>query len=208
MTEKQCIFHLIYERSQDSLWNGRPVFEYRNYLGRVMGRALQKDMHAAYDCVVPIPCTGSAYAEGVAEGLELPVLEALKKNTEDRFFAIKDREEREKYISECFETDTAALAGKNIVLVDEAIFTGATMKWVCAEMKKAGVKQIGIVIPTTEAASSCPYGVQPRRQMLLEKIPRTELAEYFGADELHFAGKAFFTDFSEKAGAACCECFS
>jgi len=206
--QENCIFKLIYEASPDSLWNGRPIWQFRNELGKTMGMLLQQSLQSKYDCVVPVPCTGIAYAEGVAEGIGLPIIEAISKNTAERFFMVWDRKQRARDIAQCFTIDREAIKGKKIILVDEAIFTGTTMKWLCQEMRKAGAERIGIVIPTAEAVSACEYGVQPRRQMLLEKIPHSRLTEYFGADDLHFADREFFKQFAEAAGASCCRCFS
>jgi competence protein ComFC len=54
----------------------------------------------------------------------------------------KNRTQRLKNLEGCFEADTDKIKNKNIILIDDVITTGATMKEAMRALKKAGAKKV------------------------------------------------------------------
>ena len=96
---------------------------------------------------------------------------------------------------------------KSICLVDEAIFTGATLKTVCNQLRDVGVKSIYIAIPTPPCYRQCHVKMLPQRNMLLEYQRSENLSYYFDSDEVYYGTVEEFDAELYKHGKFCYNCF-
>ncbi len=96
------------------------------------------------------------------------------------------------------------LHNKTIALVDEAIFTGTTLRVVCDMIKACGVKDIFILIPTPLSKSRCRQYVMPNREILSEKV--SDMEEYFGARKVIFQTEKEYGDVMKTIPNICYEC--
>ena len=122
------MFRLVYLCKPDELFCGRPVAQFRRMLGAALAGALPRRVAGEADCVIPVPAMGICYAEGLARGLGKPLVHGLTR--ED-------------------------LRGKQVVVVDEAIFTGTTLRIVCQMLREAGAVKVHIAIPTPVSNCRC-----------------------------------------------------
>lgn len=99
------------------------------------------------------------------------------------------------------------LEGKNIALVDEAIFTGTTLKTVCRRLRQQGVGKIHIMIPTSPCATPCLYDDLPQRDLLACKLSAVEMQEYFGVTSLTFLSYTDLRNYTEAFQHVCLNCF-
>jgi ComF family protein len=113
-----------------------------NYLGELMGKAiLQSNRFANIDALVPLPLypdkerkrgynQAAVICKGMADVMQLPVINnnvIRRRPTETQ--TRKHRTERWQNVEDSFMvTNPAALSGKNILLVDDVITTGATIE--------------------------------------------------------------------------------
>jgi ComF family protein len=78
-------------------------------------------------------------AEELSKKLGLPLLvDAVKKTRETEEQKNLNRREREKNLAGCFKADKKLVSGKNIILVDDVLTTGATADEVTTQLLKAG----------------------------------------------------------------------
>ena len=112
------------------------------HLGEMYGRILkQKTLHQDLDLIVPVPLHYSKerkrgfnqskmFATGLSKELDIPVLgNALFRKSNLSSQTIKSRMERLENVLDSFEVALAdQLKGKNILLVDDVITTGATLE--------------------------------------------------------------------------------
>lgn len=109
------------------------------------------------DAICFVPMTAAAVADRgfnqsellaglLAEKLNLPLLKnAVKKVKKTSSQKSLSREERLKNLKSAFKADRNIVEGKNLILVDDVLTTGATADCVSAELKKRGAKKIYLV---------------------------------------------------------------
>jgi amidophosphoribosyltransferase len=90
------------------------------------------------------------------------------------------------------------IKGKKVILIDEAVLSGSTLKIVIDKIKKSGVKEIHIRIPSPPVLYKCPCGEHPPSLKLISRslMPNTihadyskienGLQRYFGVDSFRF----------------------
>ena len=135
-----------------------------HYFGNIMGRSLSENNRFNIDVIVPLPLfekkekmRGYNQAEilcnGISEILDKPVVRknvVRKVSTETQ--TKKHRTERWKNVEKTFQVlDASLLEGKNILLVDDVITTGATIEACGAEILKA--KNIKLYIASLAIAT-------------------------------------------------------
>lgn len=206
--QKNCIFHLVYKLSPMDYFGDKRIAETRIRLGNVLADSFPKEQAAQADCVIPVPKTGLYYAMGLAQGLKLPYIQALSKDTGDlRSFQVNSADVRKSIIKNKVIPIPELIKGKKVIVVDEAIFTGTTLKVVCKMLRDCGAEKIFLAIPTPQCYNQCPYYVQPKRAMLLEYVRENMLNEYFGVDSVSYQDKAAFKRIASEFGNICMECF-
>lgn len=207
--QHRCIFKLIYKLKEIDRFYGHSVAQVRHELGKCLAASVPSSIRAEIDCVCPVPKTGLYYAMGLAEGLNRPYIQGLLKSTsKERSFQIQSPDERKKFLWSKLYPLKDLIHGKCLAVVDEAIFTGATLKVVCELLWECGVKGIYLCIPSPKCRYHCNYLVHPPRPMLLEYIKENMLLDYFNCDGVVFQQDEIFRSCIERIYAGCCdECF-
>ena len=191
-TQKNCSFDLIYRCNPCQIYLNKSIASIRYNLGNGFRNELNNDIIESIDYVVPVPETGKMYAQGLAEALNKPYLEAIyKRKRLGRSFDIQSVTERKKFIVNKLGLIPDLIKDKSIALVDEAIFTGATLKIVVELFQEYNVR-IHILIPSPECINQCQSNMQPSRAMLLEYVPRESLRSYFNVDSVTFISNKRF----------------
>lgn len=210
MMKKQmcCAFRLIYKSHANHDIYGENVGEYRYRLGKSLGKCIPSEIIDKIDYVVPVPSSGLYYAMGLAEEIRVPYLQALvKSDSETRSFQISDPGLRKKMIQDKICAIPQLLSGKNLALVDEAVFTGVTLRIVCNMVRACGAKKIYICIPTPNEKNACRQYVQPERKLLADEVGDRTLEEYFKADGIFFQSRRVFLESIAGIRDICSECF-
>ena len=97
------------------------------------------------------------------------------------------------------------LKGKRVVLVDEAVFTGTTLRLVCEKLRTEGVASIYICIPTSPCVRPCP--ALPQTDLLAQRLSPDEMRQHFQADGLWFLDADTFRSHTAQFGPVCTRCF-
>ena len=120
-------------------------------MGRMMARELQKsDFFEGIDAIVPIPLAkkrqrqrgynqSEMLATGVSEITGLPIYnKVVKRTTFEGSQTNRGRWERNENVEKVFQlTDSEALHGKHILIIDDVVTTGATIIACAKELSKA-----------------------------------------------------------------------
>lgn len=206
--QMHCVFRLIYKSSPASEELSRNVGAYRFHLGKLLASSVPKGVIEALDCVVPVPSSGMYYAMGLAAELGVPYIQGLlKPDSHIRSFQLADLGLRMQTIRDKIIPIIELIRGKNIVLVDEAIFTGVTLKVVCDMLKGCGVGKVYICIPTPLCSNHCQQYVQPERVLLSEELKAEEIKDYFGVEGVYFQDYDCFQETVSDQSHICYECF-
>ncbi len=135
-----CIFEYIYLARPDSELAGVEVHGARVR----MGERLAAEAPVDADLVMPIPDSGTPAAIGYARASGIPFSEGLIKNRYvGRTFIEPDQGLREQGIRLKFNP-LDEVAGKRVVVVDDSIVRGNTMRQITAILFEAGASEVHI----------------------------------------------------------------
>jgi len=150
-----CIFEFFYLARPDSQLDGVEI-----YGSRVrMGERLAEESPAEADLVMPIPDSGTPAAIGFARKSGIPFGEGLIKNRYvGRTFIQPEQGMREQGIRIKFNTLTD-VAGKRLVVVDDSIVRGSTMRQIVSTLFEAGAAEVHVRVSAPPVISPCFYGI-------------------------------------------------
>lgn len=183
----KCIFELIYIQRPDSLFDNVSVQQFRIKCGKI----LAKKAPVVVDAVVPVPRSGISAAIGLSEELGIPYREGIYTNPYrgavfgHRTFIRPNGRERaaaEKY-SVIYDVIREY---PRIILVDDSIVRGVTMKELVTKLRKAGAYEIHLRIASPPLISACYMGVDfGTKELFAANITKLEARRKFlGVDSL------------------------
>ncbi len=183
--KKICLFEIIYFARPDSKLDGRSIYLIR----REAGRNLAKECPQDGDIVISAPDSGTVAAIGYAEESGIPYDEGLIKNRYvGRTFIQPSQELREQGVRIKLNVLKENVEGRRVILVDDSIVRGTTMKRTVAMLKEAGAKEVHVRISAPPVVHSCNLGINTARGDNLIARGKTveEIKEAIGADSLCF----------------------
>jgi len=179
-----CLFEFIYLARPDTTLAGIEVHSARVR----MGERLAEEAPAEADLVMPAPDSGTPAAIGFARASGIPFSEGLIKNRYvGRTFIQPDQGLREQGIRLKFNP-LSEVAGKRVVLVDDSIVRGSTMRKIVALLFDAGAQEVHVRISSPPIVSPCFYGIDFADEDQLVASSRTveEVREQIGATTLGY----------------------
>ncbi|MDP8011358.1 MAG: amidophosphoribosyltransferase [Thermoplasmata archaeon] len=187
-TEKHtahCMFEYVYFARADSIIDGKSVYEVRKELGKTLARESPVDA----DIVVPVPDSGRTHALGYAEESGIPFVEGLMKNRYvDRTFIIPDQMGRIQEIQLKLNPVKEVINNKRIVLVDDSIVRGNTMKKIVNLLKASGAREVHVRIGSPPIVAPCYLGIdmKTRSEFIASGKSIEEIRKIINADSLAY----------------------
>jgi amidophosphoribosyltransferase len=192
-----CQFEYVYFARPDSIIDGVSVAQARLRMGRNLARRdsrFLKDLNIDNDTiVVPVPDSARSAAVGYAKEAKLPYLEGLMKNRfVHRTFILPSQEERKVAVKEKLNPIKSVIKEKNLILVDDSLVRGTTMKQIVSLMKEAGAKSVHVRISCPPIIDACYMGIDfpTRDELIAGKLQKKEdnyiemIRRKIGADTL------------------------
>ncbi len=180
-----CLFEYIYFARPDSQVDNRSI-----YTARIeIGRQLAKESPVDADIVIGAPDSGIVSAVGYAEESKIPYRDGLIKNRYvGRTFIQPTQELREQGVKIKLNVLKDNVNGKRVVLVDDSIVRGTTIKRIIELLKKAGAKEVHVRISSPPVTHSCYLGMDtPNEEFLMAKGMTVEdIRKQLGADSLYY----------------------
>lgn len=180
-----CSFEYVYFSRQDSIIDGRSVYEMRKQMGKFL--ALQKPVEA--DLICGVPDSGLEGAKGYAEQSKIPYGSAFVLNRYiGRSFIYPNQKARERAVRLKLNPLKAAVKDKRIVLVDDSIVRGTTCVKIITELRHAGAKEVHLRITAPLFKYSCYFGtdIDDPECLIANKMSVEEMTKHIGADSLDF----------------------
>jgi amidophosphoribosyltransferase len=201
-----CIFEYIYFARNDSVMDGIEIHEARMNAGRALARKARVDA----DIVVGVPDSGLAAAEGYALESGVPFALAFHKNSYiGRSFIKPTDKERQTAVHMKLSVLNNVVRDKNIVIIDDSIVRGTTMKQLIEMLRSAGAKAVHVRISSPPFLYPCYYGtdVPTSNQLIASHHSTEEVRRNIGADSLEYLG---IEDFATMVGnlPLCTACFT
>lgn len=213
--QKGCMFRMIYSVRPDMLVLNQSASSFRIKVGEV----LAKNYPQKVDLVTAVPESSFFEATGYAAYSKIPFYFSVIRDyfTEKTLFS-PTMEYRLRALRKKLIIVKDVVENKKIVLIDEAIISGSTLKVVIKQLKDAGVKEIHVRIPSPMMLSNCKYNViAPDAKLIAKNLSNKggvkkdeiedKLAEYFGVDSLRYLSiEEFLSELIAKKD-ACIGCF-
>ena len=205
-----CIFEYIYFSRPDSYVFGHNVDKIRRKFGRQL--ALSHPCPGA-DIVIGIPDSATTAALGYAEesGVKFDI-GLIRNHYVGRTFIHPVQTGRDLNVRIKFNPVKGVLKGKNIVLVDDSIVRGTTMKKLVNLIKTAEPASIHLRISSPPIICPCFYGIDmPTKEELIASAKSVEeIRKDFGVDSLGYLSiDAMLSVLKpEERGNFCTACFN
>ena len=144
-----CLFEYFYFAHPQSILNGVHIETVRKEFGKTLAHKLKTIiMEQNIDIVIPIPETSCIAAYTLAQELDMQYIEALVKIRKRRTFILAGQSNRDKAIRQKFSLKKGideVLNNKSILLVDDSIVRGTTIKHVINMLKRqCNLKHIAV----------------------------------------------------------------
>jgi len=202
------IFEFIYFARPDSVLAGKLVNEAR----RNLGKELAREFPAQADLVVPVPDSAIPAALGYASTLGMEFDHGLIKNRYiHRTFIAPTQALREKAVHMKLNPLPDHLKGKKVVLIDDSIVRGTTIKKIITMIRQAGAKEVHVRISSPPIRFPDFYGIDTPDQSKLIASKKTipEIAKHINADSLEFLSyKGMISAIGVDEAKLCTACFS
>lgn len=183
--KKLCLFEIIYLARPDSKLDEKSI-----YLSRIeAGKELARQSTVDADIVIGAPDSGIVSAIGYAEQSKIPYQEGLIKNRYvGRTFIQPTQELREQGVRIKLNVLKENVEGKRVILVDDSIVRGTTIKRTIEMIRNAGAKEIHVRIASPPVTHSCHLGLDTpsRENLIAAKMSVEEIRELIGADSLYY----------------------
>jgi amidophosphoribosyltransferase len=180
-----CVFEYIYFSDATTRLNDRYVYTVREALGRELAREHPADA----DLVIPVPDSSIPAALGYAAESGIPYGQAIIKNRySDRTFIKPDQRLRQLEVDLKFNLVKPKIDGMRLVVVDDSIVRGNTMKRLVAALRHQRVKEIHLRSSSPPLRHPCYFGIDIPQEAELIAAGRTveEVATYIGVDSLGY----------------------
>ena len=184
-----CAFEWVYLARPDSVMDGISVYNARLRLGEYLADEVARQIPLEdIDVVMPIPDSSRPSAQQLAAKLNLCYREGYIKNRYvGRTFILPDQEVRKKTVRQKLNAMPIEFKGKNVLLVDDSIVRGTTMREIVRMTREAGAKKVYVASGAPRVCFPNVYGIDmPTKTELIcgDGKDADAVARELGADKV------------------------
>lgn len=205
--EKRCVFEHVYFSRPDSTIFGRNVESARRKSGEILGR----EAPAAADLVCAVPDSSNTAALGYSQATGIPFELALIRNHYvGRTFISPAQKVRDMSVRIKFNPVAEVVRGKSIVVVDDSIVRGTTMRKLVKLIRAAGAKEVHLRIASPPVTNPCYYGIDTpvRNELIASSHTIEEIATYLRVDSLSYLSLEGLLEATGEGDKYCDACFT
>jgi len=180
-----CMFEWVYIARADSCIDGKLVYEVRSRIGQ----RLAKEQPVDADVVVPIPDSGRSHAIGYSEESGIRYSEGLMKNRYvERTFIMPEQSDRVTSVMLKLNPLKSVIKDKRVVLVDDSIVRGNTIRQIVQIVRNAGAKEVHVRVGSPPIRAPCFFGIDMKTREQFAATGRTieEIGKMITADSLGY----------------------
>jgi amidophosphoribosyltransferase len=207
---RQCRFEAIYFSHPSSVVFGDNVANFRMSVGRELERLFPVEGGA--DIVTPIPDSAMFVAMGYGEsrrsGAYYPVI--MRSHYVGRTFIAATQEMREEEVDQKFTFSAADIADKRVVVLDDSIVRGTTLRNVIARLRSLGARAVHVRVGAPPITHPCRYGINTRteRELLSSTLKPEGIRKHVAADSLEFLPLEVLKRMSGNPDSFCWSCMT
>ena len=210
--EHFCLFEIIYFSRPDSVINNTQVHHIRQNIGMKLAQECKPIWeNGNIDIVFGIPDSATPHAIGFAKESGIPYSEGLTKNRYiGRTFIYPDQNTREKKVRLKFNALRDNIKNKNIIVVDDSIVRGNTLKYIIKILKENDVNDIHVCIASPPIKYPCHMGIDMSTSNELIAYSKTteEICTHLGANSLSWISLKGVQDVVSKNNKLCNACWT
>jgi len=203
-----CIFEYVYIARPDSVLNKELVHQVRQRSGELLAH----ESPIGADLVVAIPDSGTSAAIGYSKASGIPFGEILIKNRYiGRTFIQPEQRIRDMGVKMKFNPLKKIVKGKRIIIVDDSIVRGTTIKRIIEVLRKCGAKKIHIRCCSPPIKYSCYFGVDTPdpKQLVASEMSVDQIKKFINADSLAYLSLSGLVRAArQKKNTLCTACFT
>lgn len=180
-----CVFEYIYFARPDSIMDGISVHKFREDAGRCLARQAPVDA----DIVAGVPDSGLDAALGFSKesGVHYDIVFTKSKYI-GRTFIQNAQDTRNELVGLKLNPIRQVVENKRIILVDDSIVRGTTIRKIIAVLKRAGAKEVHLRISSPAFIDTCYFGtdIDNRESLIANQKTVEEIRQAVGADSLEY----------------------
>ncbi len=207
-TQKLDVFEFIYFARPDSVILGKSVDQVRQNLGIELAR----EYKIKADIVIPVPDSAIPAALGYSNTSGIPFYPGLIKNRYiHRTFIAPEEHTRHKLVQLKLNPMPHILKGKRVIVIDDSIVRGTTSKEIIKMIRKAGAKEVHLMISSPPLKYPDFYGINIPDQKGLIAAGKSvkEIEKEIGADSLSYLSyKGLIKAVGLPEDSLCTSCFT
>ncbi len=203
----QCVFEHIYFSRPDSTIFGVSVDETRRRCGEILGQESPADA----DFVCAVPDSSNTAALGYARRTGLPYELALIRNHYvGRTFISPAQKVRDMSVRIKFNPVRRLIEGKRVVVIDDSIVRGTTMRKLVKLIRAAGAAEVHLRIASPPVTHPCYYGIDTpvRKELIGSSHTVDEIATYLRVDSLAYLSLEGLLRATGNPSVHCAACFT
>jgi len=184
-TKAMCSFEYVYFARPDSVIDGKNVYDVREIAGKTL--AAEHPVNA--DIIIGVPDSGTPAAIGYSQGSGIPFKPGLIKNKYiGRIFIQPTPTQREIGVRIKLNPIEQLVKGKSVVLVDDSIVRGITMRKIITSLRHVGAKEVHLRISSPPIRHCCYFGVDTPdvKDFIATSRPVEDIRQELDADSLGF----------------------
>lgn len=187
---KPCIFEWIYLAREETIMYGINVYNARVKMGEYLAKRIMNTIDTnLIDLVVPIPDTSKPTALEISKHINKPYFEAVTKNRYvNRTFIMDSQHKRKKNIKRKLNVINHLVKDKNILIVDDSIVRGNTIKHIVDLLLENKVKKIFIAIASPRIINKNNFGIDipTKEELLCNNKTNSEIEKYLKIEKIIF----------------------
>ncbi|MGA3214669.1 MAG: amidophosphoribosyltransferase [Acidimicrobiales bacterium] len=183
--QKIDVFEFVYFARPDSVIMGQRVNNVRQNLGHEMAKESSLDA----DVVIPVPDSAIPAALGYSRSSGIPFdIGIIKNRYIHRTFIQPTAGLRQRDVKMKLNPILESVAGKRVILVDDSVVRGTTMRQVVQIVRDAGATQVHLMISSPPVLYPDFYGINTpdQKDLIAAHMSLGEMRDYLGADTLNF----------------------
>ncbi len=180
-----CIFEYIYFARPDSTICGKNVYQMR----KAHGKVLAEEAPVEADLVMPFPDSGNYAAIGYSEASGIPFeMGMIRNHYVGRTFIQPTQSMRDFGVRVKLNPVKELLRGKEIIIIEDSIIRGTTVRTRVRALREIGVKHIHLRVSAPPHRFPCHYGIDfsTKGELVAASMNVEELRRHLGLDSLHY----------------------
>ena len=180
-----CIFEHVYFARPDSDIFGINVYVTRKRMGQILARECKVDA----DLVMPFPDSGNYAAIGYSQESGIPMeMGVIRNHYVGRTFIQPTQSMRDFNVRVKLNPVRSFLEGKRVIIIEDSIIRGTTAKSRVKSLRKAGVKEVHMMVSCPPTRHACYYGIDfpSSKQLVASGNNVKEIADQLGLDSLYY----------------------